>query len=231
MDFKSSSGRPTSGQGPRIASTAVEHSRLCKTDVAFVRLFLRSYDQYEREVIERVCQIVGQDVISPNVDKPIQMKFCMNPEWLESLTELDFHPVVASCDKPRDKQLQEYLSKKANESSDAVTMETLVHIVKNELHNDMAYNDARSRIQTLFVSVKSLLCIHRLHGSSMTMIGQLCTMYYRISALSSSVHALSQTHNCPIIIFQNTSKFSRIHFINLSEAFYLVNSGLPLRKY
>ena len=85
-----------SSQGPRHVTTAVEHPRLTKTDAASVRLFLRAYEQYAREVNERARQVVGEDVISTEAAKPVQMKYCVNAEWLESLIDLDFIPNVSS---------------------------------------------------------------------------------------------------------------------------------------
>lgn len=89
MDVASSIQAPI-GQGTRIVATAVENPRLTKTDAASIQSFLRDYDQYSREIIERAKRLVGDQVTSTETSKPVQVRSCVNAEWLESVVDLCF---------------------------------------------------------------------------------------------------------------------------------------------
>lgn len=86
----------SSSQGPRHVATAVEYPKLTKTNAASIRLLLRAYDDYTRKMNERARQVVGEDVITTKAGKPVQMKYWVNAEWIESFIELEFMPHVSS---------------------------------------------------------------------------------------------------------------------------------------
>lgn len=231
MDVESSTSRPTSGQGSRFFSTAVEHPRLAKTDAASVRLFLRRpNDQYVCIGKERARQIVGQEAISSEAATPLQMKFCVDAEWLGSLIELHFLPEVPSYDEVNDEQLRDYLSKKAEESKNVETIETLDLIVENELHTDMEDKDARSRIQTLFVSFKSLLRRNRL--SWIIKDNGRKAVYHVLSAICPEplcARFESDIELCHCHLRKDFKGFMMLS-IKLSKAFQLVDNGPPSRE-
>lgn len=115
----------SSSQSSRRVATAVEHPRLTKTDAVSVRLLLRTYKQYARELNVRARQLVGEDVITTEATKSLQIKYCVNAEWLESLINLDFIFNVCSYDAINESQLEQYLTKNAEESKDLVNINSL----------------------------------------------------------------------------------------------------------
>lgn len=120
-------------------------------------VFLRLYDQYAREVNKRARQLVADDFVSAEVVNPVRLKYCVDSEWLESLIELEFIPDVTSYDELQDSHIGSYLDGKAEESKEVMTISVLDKLVENELRIDMSDKDARSRIETLFMSYNSLL--------------------------------------------------------------------------
>lgn len=90
MDIASSS-QASRRQGPSVVATAVDHARLTKTNLTAIRSFRRDYNQYAREVSQRALQLTGGDLISTDVSKPAQLKFCENSEWLDSVIDFRFH--------------------------------------------------------------------------------------------------------------------------------------------
>lgn len=82
MDFTSLS------HGSRFVSTAVDHPRLTRTDAASVRLVLRAYGQYVREVSEQSHQVTGQDFATAEASCPMQVSYCVEAKWLECLIGL-----------------------------------------------------------------------------------------------------------------------------------------------
>lgn len=89
--------------------------------------------------------------------KPAQMKFCVNSKWLESLIVLQFIMDVTSYGILADGQLRKYFESKAKSSNDVESIDMLDKIVEQSLSTDMTDKDAKSRIETLFMSYKSLL--------------------------------------------------------------------------
>ena len=61
-----------------------------------------------------------------------------------------------------DKVLRAFLEKNAAESKESISLESLDNLVKKDLHMDMSNREARSRMQSLFVSYHALL---RRHGA------------------------------------------------------------------
>lgn len=82
MDIASSS------QDSPVVATAIDHPRLTKTEPSSIRSFLREYDQYTHEITARAQQLVNTAVVSTDVARPIQLKYCVPSEWLESVIDL-----------------------------------------------------------------------------------------------------------------------------------------------
>lgn len=143
-------------RSPFITSS-VDHPRLSKTDATSIRKFLRSYDQYAKEIEERARQHMKDDSFSGEAVTPVHLKFCVDAEWIESLIELGFIDKISSYDDLTDNDLREYLEEKATESKEVLTLERLDKIAANNLRIDMTDINARSRIENLFISYQSLL--------------------------------------------------------------------------
>lgn len=156
--------------GYRFIESRVPHRRdrggpprLTNTDAASVRKFPRAYDQYAREVSKRACQLTGQNVISAEATEHVQFKYCVDPEWLESLIGLDLLKGVSSYGSLDDKDIRKYLDGKAQKNRKVFKIDHLDKLVEKELKFDMKGLKSRSRIETLFVYYRSLL---RHHGLS-----------------------------------------------------------------
>lgn len=70
-------------------SFSIEDPHLTDTDSESIRVFLRKYDQYCREVKSRARQI-GDGSPSSEVARPANLKFCVDAEFLESKIALGF---------------------------------------------------------------------------------------------------------------------------------------------
>ena len=135
----------------------VSHPRLTSTDSASIRTFLAAYDQYVNEVNERAKQLSKDDKVLESV-RPVNIKFCIDMEWLKSAIALEFIDDVDDYDKLDEKTLRKYLDDKAEESKTSVNMESLDKIVQRELKNEHAWHERDvSRTKTLFISNHSIL--------------------------------------------------------------------------
>eukprot|EP00180_Rhodochaete_pulchella_P004096 Plantae.Rhodophyta-Rhodochaete_pulchella.ctg7553.p1 GENE.Plantae.Rhodophyta-Rhodochaete_pulchella.ctg7553~~Plantae.Rhodophyta-Rhodochaete_pulchella.ctg7553.p1 ORF type:complete len:129 (-),score=19.30 Plantae.Rhodophyta-Rhodochaete_pulchella.ctg7553:832-1218(-) len=94
---------------------------------------------------------------------PVQLKFSVDPEWIEPLIDLGFLEGASSYDTLTDYQLRTYLGGKTKESKETVAIDTFDDMVSKELRINRSDPGAKSRIENLFVSYRSLL---RRHGLS-----------------------------------------------------------------
>ena len=143
-------------------STAVAHFKLLRFDVESVRVFLRLYDAYKNEIRARAEQLVLE--VAPStaeIARPVNLKYCVEQEYLHTAALLGRIPDVSSYDALTDDQLRLFLEQKAKESSDTITLSMLDKIVHESLRMNMNDNNANSRMEALFVSYVILL---RRHG-------------------------------------------------------------------
>lgn len=112
---------------------------------------------YCREVAEWARQIIGDDVTSSEATTPVRIQFRTDQEWLQSIVDLGFRLEVSSYEELTDDLLQNYLSQKAEDSRDVVTLEELHKLVPDELRITMVDEDAGSRIESLFISYQCSL--------------------------------------------------------------------------
>ena len=126
-----------------FGTTSVDHSRLLRTDAESIRVFLRSYDHYCHEVVARAQQITRSEMVTTESVRPINLKYCVDPEYLESAISLGFLQGVEDYDSLSDETLREYLDHKAKQSKHTTTLESLDKLVSNELRMDMTDMDAR----------------------------------------------------------------------------------------
>ena len=71
-------------QQPPFVSFSISHPRLCSTDPRSIRVFLRKYDHYVKEVQLAVVNSKTTELCRVNL------------EWLESTITLDYTPGVTS---------------------------------------------------------------------------------------------------------------------------------------
>ena len=92
----------------KYLTSTVDHPKLLNTDAASIRSFIRSYDQYAKEVEQRAKQLSATMTISTETITPVSIKFCCDVEWIESLIALSFLK-VATYDDLDDVTLRQYL--------------------------------------------------------------------------------------------------------------------------
>lgn len=150
--------------GSQFFAPAVDHPLLTITDAASFRVFLRAYDQYATEVKERGKQLVSIDTVSSHVVEPVQLKFCVNVEWLKSLIALWFIPDVTSYKFLTDIVLRKFLESKTEKSKNLISSNAVDEIVGKDLCITRKDSNAQSRMENLLISYHSLLCRHGLKG-------------------------------------------------------------------
>lgn len=131
MDVASSS-QASKRQGSHVVATIPDQPRLTKTNSIAIHAFLREYDQYAREVNKIALQISGEDVLSTDISRPVQLKFCVNSEWLESVIHLRFIKGVTKYGDHTDNQLQMYPISKTESTKDVVTIDMLDKFVEDK---------------------------------------------------------------------------------------------------
>lgn len=95
--------------------------------------------------------------------RPVNLRFCVDPETLDSTVSLGFLQGVYTADTLTDTVLREYLNGKAQEPEGTVTLDTLDALGRTALVMDMKDASAISRMESLFVSYHKLLHRHGLH--------------------------------------------------------------------
>ena len=89
--------------------------------------------------------------------RPINLKYCVSPEYLESAISLGFLRGVEDYESLSDETPREYLDHKAKLSKDATTLDSHGKLVGNEIRMDMTDLDTRSRMKCSFIAYHSLL--------------------------------------------------------------------------
>lgn len=107
---------------------SVNHPRLDNVDLETIRVLLSLYDQYCTEMKKRAKQLPSSSTTTDEVG-PVDLKFCVDPEYLEYAITLDYIEGVESYQELSDSVLLYYLEDQAAESNDSVTLEGLDAIV------------------------------------------------------------------------------------------------------
>lgn len=89
--------------------------------------------------------------------KPVDLKFCVNAQYLTSAIELGFINNSELFEALPNARLCTYLDEQVEELEIAITVKNLDALVENELHMNMENRNTRSRIQGLFVDYHSPL--------------------------------------------------------------------------
>jgi len=206
-------------------TTTVDHPRLEKTDAESIRIFLRLYDQYCNEVTARARQLSTDQGVSTEAVRPVNIMFCVDPEFLESATVLGFIDGADTVEDLTDEMLRDYLDDQAQEAEETVSLATLGTIVDEELRMDMSDRSARSRMQGLFMSYHKLL---RRHGLSWVLkANEKTAVYHVLSAIRpySLKDRLTDDLDFAKHKLRKDFKGFMAHAIKLSEAFQLVDNG------
>lgn len=225
------SNSETSGRlsATSFLTSSVSHPRLLRTDSESVRVFLRLYDQYVREIASRSKQLTVSGSISTEPIRPVNIKYCVDPEIIESALALGFIEGHSNYDKLPESKLRAYLEKKAEESKEAVNLDTLDSIVRTELKMDMSDSNATSRMESLFMAYHKLL---RINGLAWVLkSNQKISVFHVLSAikpLSLQNRIESDLEFAYYDCRKDFQKFMR-HCIRLSESFQVLDNG-PTKK-
>lgn len=205
-------------------ATSVDHPRLIRTDAESIRVFLKLYDQYSNEVKARAQQLTTVGSSSTQVVRPVSLKFCVDPEYLESAIAFGFIEAETYEDLT-DSVLRKYLEKKAEESPEAITLEAIDSIVDRDLRMNMGDKNARSRMESLVVSYHTLL---RRHGLSWILkSNQKVAVMHVLSAVkpTSLRNRLQSDLDFAHHDLKENFKGFLSHSLKVSDAFQLVDQG------
>lgn len=95
-----------------IMTTTIAFPRLERVTAESIRIFLREYESYVRELASRASQVVGAR-ISTEAVRPVALKYCVDQEYLEGLLSLGFISTATTYNDLDDEDLLDYLEKKA----------------------------------------------------------------------------------------------------------------------
>lgn len=122
-------------------SLSVDHPRLLETRPESICVFLRKCNQYANQIIFRARQL-GSDTASTKPAQPVDLKFCMDVEYLESFIALDFISDVTDYADLLEEQVREFLGDRSKESKKVVTLDKLNKVLKSELRTNMKNSNA-----------------------------------------------------------------------------------------
>ena len=210
-------------------SITVSHPRLVETDAESIRTFLRKYDKYCHEIRSRALQIAGGSGAADAV-KPIDLKFCIDVEYLESSIALGFIPGVDSYETLTDTEVRNFLNSRAVESKEVVTLDKLDKIVDGELRTNMRNNNATARMKDLFASYYTILSRNGLKWivteNQKVSVGHVLSAVRPVSLKERLESDLSFSHHH---LKKDFNGFLA-HAIKLAEAFQLVDCGPPSKR-
>lgn len=215
-------------QESRFVAIIIKHRRLRRTISKAIQAFLRNYDQYAREDIGRAMQLAGATVLSTKISKPVQMEFCVNYRWRESVIDLGYIPIIGPYENLSDDELWPYLKSKAASLKDVVKINMLDKI-DNYLRIDSTNKKALSKIENSFVSYKSILHCHYL--SWMTDENEKVAVYHVLSSICPET--LQDRFESDLYLsrydLRQDFKGFMAHAIKWSKSFQLVDNGPPTK--
>lgn len=94
--------------------------------------------------------------------RPVDLKYCIEVDYLESTIELGFIPNAKSFKTITDAKISSFFEGLANESKKVATLAKRDKMVSDELRTDMKNNDATTRMQDLFSKYHDILRMNSL---------------------------------------------------------------------
>lgn len=125
-------------------------------DAESIRVFLRRYDTYCLSVKSRTHSFALDETKCLQV----ALKYFLYPEHTYGAIDLGLL-LAADYESLEDTTVREYLNKKATESPDNLSVDTLDALFRKELEVNMDDKNATVRMENLFIQYQSLL---RRHG-------------------------------------------------------------------
>ena len=148
---------PTDGHKVKRFSSSVDHPFLDRFDPLSIRVFLRAYDAYCREVKARASQLTPETSTPLEPVKPVSLIFCVDAEQLESAVQCGMIKGCNDIQALTDENLRSYLDSESEESTTTVTEADLTKLVESKLRMDMTVTSAHGRMKLLFMDYTSLL--------------------------------------------------------------------------
>ena len=146
---------------PNFVSTSIGHPRLVRTDSASIRKFLGLYDQYCKEITTRALQLAVVDATNTEPVRPVNLTYCVDPEWLRSIVDLNLIPDLTDYEMVTDEILRTFLEERSRTTTTTISLSAVNSIIDKELKMDMADTSDPLRMENLFTSYLSIL---RRHG-------------------------------------------------------------------
>ena len=146
---------------PNFVSTSIGHPRLVRTESAFIRKFLGRYDQYCKEITTRALQLAVVDATTTEPVRPVNLTYCVDPEWLRSIVDLNLIPDFTDYEMVKDEILRTFLEERSRTTTTTISLSAVNSIIDKELKMDMADTSAPMRMKNRFASYLSVL---RRHG-------------------------------------------------------------------
>lgn len=159
--------------------------------------------------------------------RPVELKFCVEAEFLESSVALDFISDMYHYTQITNEQVPSLIDERCKESKETVTLEQLDTTVLQKLQVYMKNNNAKVRMQDLFSNYRTLLIRNSLKW--ILDENQEVTVENVLSAIRSKSIKDFVTNDLLFLkleLRQDFPGFMR-HAIRLVEASQLVNNGVP----
>lgn len=121
--------------------------RLTDNDSTTIWTFLRKYDKYKHEATSRARQLNG--AADAEAALPVNIKYCVDVDFLESSIDLGFIPNATSYDTITDVEVRAFLDGRVNQKK-VVTFSKLDKIVEDEFEQNIKKTNATARMQDLF---------------------------------------------------------------------------------
>lgn len=141
----------------RHLASSVEHPFLHRFDPQSIRVFLRAYDAYCREVYARASQLNQDASTSVEPVSPVSLLYCVDAEQLESAVQCGMIDGCTDVDRLTTEALRTFLDNESQESQSSITEADLAATVQATLKMDMTVKSARVRMKLLFMDYLSLL--------------------------------------------------------------------------
>lgn len=143
-------------QGASLVATSGNRPHLLRTDVESIRILPRLYDQYSDEVTAGAQHLTASWSTTTEAIRPVNLKFCIDPEYLESPVTLGLIPDVEDHDTPTNWALRSYLDYRFQAPQESMSLDTLENVVDRDLRMDITDTSARSPMEFVLVSHHAL---------------------------------------------------------------------------
>lgn len=149
--------KKTVGNKVKQVAMSVDQSFLLQLDPDSIRVFLRKYGAYRREVYTRTSQFTGESYTSLEPVNIVSNIYCVDADQLESAIECGMISDCTEVDKLTSTGLRNLLENKAQEFKDVVTEAEFTATVQATLKMKIYVKYAVGRMELLFKESLSLL--------------------------------------------------------------------------